>query len=567
VGRPESSRLAAIVAGLALAGCSVAPGGGRDSAGLPSEADAARFLTQATFGPDDATIAQVRTLGVSRWIDQQLISPPGGTHLADLDARLAVLKAASPTAELSAGDFYPSFWKHAATDGDQLRERVTFALSEIFVISLGDSNVDTHGAGAYYDMLGANAFGNFRTLLEQVALHPTMGAYLTWLGNQKEDPATGRHPDENFAREVMQLMTIGLVQLNLDGTPKRDSLGHTIPTYSADDIAGLAKVFTGYSYYSPNPTTVTFRGGNLPADARLRSMIPYPAFHSTSAKSFLGVTIPASAIPDPGGDLKIALDALCNHPNTGPFVARQLIQRLVTSNPSPAYVRHVAQVFNDNGAGVRGDMGAVVKAILTDPEARNSATAQGANFGKVREPIVRLANWMRAFGATSQSGDWLLPSLSANTSLGESPLTSPSVFNFYRPGFSPPNTRIGGAGLVAPEFQVVDEVTTAGYLNTMQSAIDLGIGTAVGGVRDVRANYATELAIANDPSALVDRMDLLLLEGRMPAALRNRILEAVNSIPVPAVGASQTAITTALTNRVKLAIFMAMASSDYMVQR
>jgi uncharacterized protein (DUF1800 family) len=361
----------------------------------------------------------------------------------------------------------------------------------------------------------------------------------------------------------MQLMTIGLYQLNLDGTVKLDQQGRPIPTYSADDISGLAKVFTGYSYYSPAPTTVTFRGGNKNVEANVRSMIAYPAFHSTSAKSFLGVTIPASTTADPQGDLKTALDTLFNHPNVGPFIGKQLIQRLVTSNPSPAYVGRVTAVFNNNGAGVRGDMSAVVRAILLDPEARSATLAADANAGKLREPVVRMAHWARAFGATSQSGQWLIASTSANTSLGQSALTAPSVFNFFRPGYTPPNSRVGAANLVAPEFQIVDEITVAGYLNTMQSTVDAGIGTATGGVRDVRSAYSAETALAGDVNALVDRVNLLLLNGSMSSGLRNRIVEAVGAISLPATG-SQSA---ALLNRAKLAIFMTMASPEYVVQR
>jgi uncharacterized protein (DUF1800 family) len=436
------------------------------------------------------------------------------------------------------------------------------ALSEIFVISLTDSSIDTRGAASYYDMLGANAFGNYRTLLEQVTLHPMMGVYLTWLANQREDPVTGRNPDENYAREVMQLMSIGLHQLNPDGTVRTDNSGRPIPSYTDADISGLAKVFTGYSYFSPAPTSVTFSGRNLPADARVRSMIPYPQFHSLSAKSFLGVTIPASNVSDPAGDLKIALDTIFNHPNVGPFIGKQLIQRLVTSNPSPAYVARVTAVFNNNGRGVRGDMSAVVRAILLDEEARSASVADGVNAGKLREPMIRLANWARAFGATSASGEWLIGSTSANTSLGQSPLTSPSVFNFYRPGYSPPNTRVGTAGLVAPEFQIVDEVTVSGYLNTLQTTVDGGIGVTSNGVRDVRSAYAAEIAIANNPAALVERMNLLLLNGRMSPALRTRITEAVQGVALPAT--NQTA---ALTNRAKLAVYMTMASAEYLVQR
>jgi uncharacterized protein (DUF1800 family) len=553
-------RWLAILAALTVAACSGVRGTGNGGA-APTSAEAARFLTQTTYGATESSITVVQASGYSQWIDQQMVTPAPPSHQADLEARAAQLGLTNFNS-LNPVDFYYSYWDQAVTGPDQLRQRMKLALSEIFVISLTDSNIDTRGAASYYDMLGANAFGNYRTLLEQVTLHPMMGVYLTWLGNQREDPVTGRNPDENYAREVMQLMSIGLHQLNPDGTVRTDNSGRPIPSYTDADISGLAKVFTGYSYFSPAPTSVTFSGRNLPADARVRSMIPYPQFHSLSAKSFLGVTIPASNVSDPAGDLKIALDTIFNHPNVGPFIGKQLIQRLVTSNPSPAYVARVTAVFNNNGRGVRGDMAAVVRAILLDEEARSASVADGVNAGKLREPMIRLANWARAFGATSVSGEWLIGSTSANTSLGQSPLTSPSVFNFYRPGYSPPNTRVGTAGLVAPEFQIVDEVTVAGYLNTMQSTIDAGIGVTTNGVRDVRSAYAAEIAIANNPAALVERMNLLLLNGRMSPALRTRITEAVQGVALPVT--NQTA---ALTNRAKLAVYMTMASAEYLVQR
>jgi uncharacterized protein (DUF1800 family) len=540
------------------------PGG---DAAPPSAAEASRFLAQASYGATDAAISQVRASGYAQWIDEQMVRARPATHQADMEARLAALRVANPDARLSANDFYYSYWKQAVTGPDQLRQRMKLAYSEIFVVSLTDANVDPRGAGSYYDMLGTHAFGNFRTLLEQVALHPMMGVYLTWLGNQKEDPATGRNPDENFAREVMQLMTIGLYQLNLDGTVKTDAAGRPIPTYAPEDISGLAKVLTGYSYYSANPTNNTFRGSNRNADWAVRPMIAYPAFHSTSAKSFLGVTIPAAATADPAGDLRIALDTLHNHPNVGPFIGKQLIQRLVTSNPSPAYVQRVATVFNNNGKGVRGDMAAVVRAILLDAEARDP-TRLTTHSGKLREPIVRLANWARACGATSASGSWLIASTSANTSLGQTAMNSPSVFNFFRPGYTPPNTRIGAAGLVAPEFQIVDEVTVAGYLNTLQTTVDRGIGVQTGGVADVRGDYAPLAALASDVNALVTRVDLLLTHGQMTATTRSRITQAVIGVNLPAATATnQTAVNTALTNRAKLAVYMTMASPDYLVQR
>jgi uncharacterized protein (DUF1800 family) len=229
-------------------------------------------------------------------------------------------------------------------------------------------------------------------------------------------------------------------------------------------------------------------------------------------------------------------------------------------------VARVASVFNNNGKGVRGDLAAVVRAILLDSEARSATAAADPNYGKLREPLVRMAGWARAFGAVSDSGLWAIPSTSASTSLGETVLTSPSVFNFYRPGYSPPNTRIGAAGLVAPEFQIVDEVTTAGYLNTMQTTIDTGIGTPVNRQADVHSAYAAEMALASDPGALTDRMNALLLNGQMSSALRGRIVAAVGSVKIPA-GGAQASINAALLNRAKLAVFMAMASPEYVVQR
>jgi uncharacterized protein (DUF1800 family) len=554
------------VAALALASCSARVGGGPFPVpgGAPSAPEAARFLTQATFGANDASIAELRATGYSDWITRQMAMPVSASHLAFMQERRALPGAPNP----SVNEFYGSFWQQATTGPDQLRQRVKLALSEIFVISVVDPNVDPLGAASYYDMLGANAFGNYRTLLEQVTLHPMMGTYLTWMANQKEDPTTGRQPDQNYAREVMQLMTIGVSKLNRDGTVQLDGAGKPIPTYAAEDVSGLSKVFTGYSWYSPTPTNNTFLGRNKDPSAIVRPMIAYPALHSTSAKSFLGTTIPASTTPDPQGDLTIALDTLFNHPNVGPFISKQLIQRLVTSNPSTAYVARVTIVFNNNGAGVRGDLAAVIRAILLDPEARSPVVAADPTFGKLREPVVRMGNWIRAANATSQTGGWLIPSTSANTSLSQSPLASPSVFNFWRPGYSPPNTRIGGQGLVGPEFQVVDEVSVAGYLNTMQSTIDAGIGsTAPTGGRDVRATYAAEMAIARDPGALVERMNLLLLNGQMSAALRSRIVDAVTGVVIPGGNATETQINNSLLNRSKLAVYMSMASAEYLAQR
>ena len=529
-----------------------------------SAADAARFLTQATFGPGDAQITALTTSSFAAWLSAQTtasVSSP--THLGWVDQRLVQLQATTPSATLSANQFYESFWQHAVLAPDELRQRVKFALSQIFVISLADASVDVRGAASYYDMLGNDAFGNFRQLLNDVTYHPMMGVYLTYMSNQKESADGTRTPDQNYAREVMQLMTIGLYKLNPDGTNQLDGSGNPVPTYSQTDILGLAKVFTGLGWYNASPTNTTFNGGNKDPNATITSMIAYPSFHSTSQKDFLGVTISAASTPDTAGDIKIALDALFNHPNVGPFISLRLIQQLVTSNPSPAYVQRVASVFNNNGSGVRGDLAAVVTAILTDTEARSTSNETVAGFGKLREPVVRLANWMRAFNAVSQSGNWLMTSTSATTSLGESPLNSPSVFNFWRPGYAPPNTQLATNNLLSPEFQNVNEVTNAGYLNTMQGAIGNGIGTG----SDIQSQYAAEIAIASDANALADRTNRLLLYGQMSPTLRQRLVDAINSVAVPGGTATQTQINTALLNRAKIAVLLTMASNEYLVQR
>jgi uncharacterized protein (DUF1800 family) len=535
--------------------------------------DASRFLTQATFGPTDSSIGSVQSSGISSWISQQEALAPSQSSVSFLQSRLVALDAVNPSVKLQSWDFYDSFWKSSITAPDQLRQRVKLALSEIFVISFSAPGMDPLSVGSYYDTLGKNAFGNYRTLLEQVTLHPMMGNYLNMLGSTKADPTTGGHADENYAREIQQLMSIGLYQLNQDGSVQTDATGAPIPTYTISDIQGLAKVFTGFSWYSAktsgNGSVTYYLGQQRDKNWATKSMVAYPAFHSMEAKSFLGTTIPASTTPDPTGDLKIALDTIFNHPNVGPFIGKQLIQRLVTSNPSPAYISRVAGVFNNNGAGVRGDLGAVVRAVLTDPEARDPTAVSNPTFGKLREPVVRLANWARAFKAKSYTGWWLIGDTSAPDALRQAAMNSPTVFNFWRPGYSPPGTTLGAQSLVAPEFQVVDEVSVAGYLNVMLGAIGTGIGphpksTTVG---DVFSTYATEVAIARDSGKLADRMNLLLLYGQMSPGLRTRIVNAVNAVVIPAPPATTAQVNAALANRAELAVFMTTASPEYLAQR
>ncbi len=531
--------------------------GGSGALPPPSAAQASRWLSQASFGPNSADITALSAGSYSTWLDAQFAKPQK-LHRSYMDSISATLANGQ---SLNQNNFFESFWQQAVTGDDQLRQRVTFALSQIFVVSLLDSTVGNYprGVASYYDMLGANAFGNFRDLLQAVSLHPMMGIYLTSMRNQKESGS--RIPDQNYAREVMQLCTIGLYQLNQDGSVKIAN-GKPIETYTNDDISGLSKVFTGWSWAGPDKSDTRFFGGNADPDRDWKPMQSYPKFHSTSAKAFLGVTIPAQGSADPEGSLKIAMDTLFNHPNVGPFIGRQLIQRLVTSNPSPQYVGRVAAAFANNGQGIRGDMQAVIRAVLLDSEARSDAGLSSPTSGKLREPVIRLANWMRAFNAKSTSARFLMGNLDDPLSgLGQTPMRSPSVFNFYRPGYVPPNSSIAAAGLVAPEMQITGETTVVGYLNFMRDVIPNGTGSS----RDVKPDYSAELALAATPEQLVDRMNLLLMANQMSATLRSQILDAINSVAIPA--GTGTNVDTARKNRVSLAVFLTMASPEYLAQK
>ncbi|MGD0799009.1 MAG: DUF1800 family protein [Acidobacteriaceae bacterium] len=545
---------------------------------VPSPQDASRFLAQATFGATDGDIRNLSQIGFTAWLNQQVSIPPT-LHEPAVEQSLILNNPACNVGDVTCnaalfvqnasdeGYLQQSFWQQALTGSDQLRQRVKYALTELMVISSTNPAVQNmpRGMANYLDVLGADAFGNFRQLLQDVTLNPMMGQFLSVQGNDKGDST--RDPDENYAREVMQLFTIGLYQLNPDGTQVLDASGNAIPTYSNNDVMGLAKVFTGFSWNVPGNTSDTawsnccmYVGTGFGED--ILPMQSYPNHHSTDEKDFLGVTIPASTNPDPAGDLKIALDTLFNHPNTPPFVCKQLILHLVTSNPSPAYVARVAAVFQNDGTGVRGNMQAVIQAILLDTEARNSsAAAANPQYGKVREALIRYAEWARAFTAQSRNGSFNLGSTEDPIfALGEMSLRSPTVFNWFAPGYVPPATSISAAGLVAPEMEMTDVSTVVGYLNYMQSAI----GANAAGGPDVFSSYSAELALAATPDQLLDRINLLLMAGEMDSTLQSEILSAVNSIAVPTSG--QAAINAALLARVETAIYLTMASPSYAAQ-
>jgi len=543
-----SAALAAAAAAALLAACGggggeTADGGGPDSdpqnSVPPTDAQAARFLGQAGFAASATDIAAVKSSGYARWLDQQFAAPRTQGHYDWLVAK--GYNAESFRNSLSGVD--ATLWRKLIGSPDQLRQRVVLALSEIFVVSMTGlpvswANMATAG---YVDMLEQRCFGSFRALIEGVTLSPAMGVFLAMRGNRKEDPRTGRQPDENYAREVMQLFTIGLNQLNPDGTPKTSN-GKTIDTYTLPQITELARVFTGWDF------DTTDANGADPS-YMTRPMKHTASRFSTGAKKVLDVTIPETA--DGPAAMKQALDTLVAHPNVGPFIGRQLIQRLVASNPSPAYVQRIAAVFDNNGKGERGDLRAVIRAILLDGEARQPSTAPGG--GKLREPILRLIQWARSVNLTSPGDLWAIGDTSnPATRLGQSPLRSGSVFNFFRPGYVPPNSQLGTNNVTAPEFQLCNESTVAGYLNFMQSLIGNGIG-------DMKPDYTADLALAADPAAMVQRQALVMAGGDLSATTITTIATAVATIKADTDAGKL--------NRVKASWLMVLAAPEYQVQK
>lgn len=559
-----------------------APGTGGGGGGTPaptpppvvvrpqSDAEAARFGLRAGLSVSTGDLMEMRSEGYEAWLEREMnqaITRTSEQFLSqigfeDVDDNQYFFRS-------DPGDYM--IWNQLMDGGYSVRKRAALALSEFFVVSVNNITIwPSSSIGAYWDLLIEHAFGNFRDLLEAITLNAAMGVFLNTLGNQRADPNTGRVPDENYAREVMQLFSIGLFELEIDGTVRTDGNGDPIETYDNDDVTGIAKVFTGYNYnysggieFSSPPSNPNF---NIPDAALLRNpMTANSAFHipnrgnrhSNEEKSFLGTTIPAGTGAEES--LRIAMDTLFNHPNVGPFFGKQMIQRLVTSNPSPAYVRRVAEAFNNNGSGERGDLRAVFKAVLLDDEALSESSLSDPGFGKLREPMLRFAQWARTFGAESESGAWLMQNLSQSaTRLGQSPLRAPSVFNFFRPGYTPTNSQAADANLLAPEFQLVNETTAAGYINFMERSID-GRG---GWMFDVKATYAEELAIAHETDELLDRIDLLMTGGQLSNSTKNTIRDVLNSESVELTSSRNTKL-----NRIYRAVMLVMASNDYLIQK
>ncbi|NOT61380.1 MAG: DUF1800 family protein [Acidobacteria bacterium] len=516
--------------------------------GTPSARDAARFLTQATFGPTPAEMARVQQIGYDAWLTEQFAKPVT-MHSTYLDVR----KTAGDT--LNIDHSMEAFWQHAIAGNDQLRARVMFALSQIFVVSCDSGALENEAMGIshYADILSLNAFGDFRQMLGQITLHPSMGVYLDMLKNDKGDPSTGREPNENFAREILQLFTVGLYQLNPDGTLKLNADGLPIETYNQETIENLARVFTGWNFANSRDTTKPWQWTWPPVRHFRLLMQAWPEHHDTGEKVLLnGFRVPASQTPEK--DLKDALDHIANHPNVAPFIARQLIQRLVTSNPSPAYVYRVAAKFNNNGSGVRGDLKAVVRAILLDYEARSLNVINDQGYGKQREPVIRFAHLFRAFNIRNADGRYRIHHLESPLwGLGQNPLRAPTVFNFFEPTFAQPGA-ITEAGLVAPEFKITTETSIIGSSNTMRGLAFNGYN---GG--SMTTTYAEYTPLSANPAQLVDRLNLTLTNNAMSDELRARLLTAINSIP--------TSRSTWQVDRVKNAIWLISLSPEFVIQK
>ena len=505
-----------------------------------SKPQAFRFLNQATFGATEAEAERLIALGnsataYSRWIDEQMELPPS--------TQLAYVQAARPIPPPPGFDYSrlnfqrrDIWFQNSVRGSDQLRQRVAWALSQILVTSqVSLANRYPFGLADYYDTLARHAFGDFRQLIEEVTLHPMMGIYLSMLGNRKPNAELNIRPDENYARELMQLFTIGLVELNADGTPKLDAHNQPIPTYDQAVVEGFAHVFTGWHWACTfgSPANCGFSNTRGTVPNQILPMQLFPEEHDTGEKRLLTYpnavksVIPAGQTAEQ--DLADALDNIFHHPNVGPFIARQLIQRLVTSNPSPAYVARVSAVFDDDGTGQRGNLGAVVRAILLDAEARAPASTADPDASKLKEPVLRITQLWRAYDGRAANGRYF--NIDPAVDFGQGPLQAPSVFNFYSPFYAPPG-EISDLGLVAPELQIATEYQNTLVTNYFYSQIFFRNSTVnVTNENVVVIDIEEEVALADDPAALVERIAEKLLASQISDTLRAQAEQQVARVP------------------------------------
>lgn len=531
--------------------------------------EAARFLSQSTFGGNKEEIESFINMGMDNWFTEQISLPP--TYLTDTCQLAYNMCLGNYVANGGDSSDYSSrpvvrhvdyaWWNNTMKAKDQLRQRMAYALSEILVISL-EGTLNSYGIGIsdYYDILIRNAFGNYKDILSEVSLHVAMGSYLSHLNNPKTDAANNIHPDENYAREIMQLFSIGIEKLNIDGSIQYDGNGFPIPTYNNNEIKELAKVFTGLS---PSART---DGGNLyfylgvwAADFT-QPMMMYEDYHETGSKVILD-----GHLIQPGQtgleDIEAAIDYLFNHPNVGPFLAQRLIQHLVKSNPSPSYVQAVAETFNDNGDGVRGDMEAVLKAILTHYEARTCGWLKHPEQGKLREPVLRFSQFARFFGGVSpHNGRFWNYSDFSDGLVGQHPLHSRTVFNFFSPSYSPSGP-LSSANLLGPEFEIHNTRTSVGYADLVYYLVESEI-LFVSYSSDALNSHITKtdlsslVELSKDEDALLDHLDLYFCNGELSDRTRAIVKDQLNVY--------STSLTD-LNSKVRLAVYLIMISPDYVI--
>jgi uncharacterized protein (DUF1800 family) len=539
-----------------------------------TSADVWRLLNQATFGASQGEAARVAQLGgIAQWIDDQFTKPISGYPDAKYN-RIQLATTADCNTQMPGGGNFPGdspeamcardhltlamvqrdFWTNAVYAPDQLRQRVAWALSQIIVTSANEQDLSyAHVMARYQNIMFQEAFGNYRSLLEKVSQNPAMGNYLDAVNNDR--PAGARVPNENYAREIMQLFSIGLVELNADGTPLLDAQGRTIQTYGQAEIAEFARIFTGLTYSSAaNP------GG--PATAKQgryygAPMVAYPVTattgHDPNPKTLLNGTVtPANQTADQ--DFDLAVLNVFMHPNTAPFVSKQLIQRLVTGNPSPAYVARISAVFANNGSGVRGDLQAVVRAILLDPEARGPAKT-APDFGTLREPVLVVTGLLRALSGVTDGAQ-----LSTQTgNLGQNPYFAPTVFNYF-----PPDSTVPGTSVLAPEFAIHTTNTAVGRANLVYRLVyqPFAADATIINSSGTRLFLDQFESLATTPAAMVTEINRVLAGGQFPAALEPTIVTAVNAVTL-----SATPTQAERANRVRMAVYLMASSYDYQVQR
>lgn len=482
-----------------------------------TQTDAARFLQQATFGPSMSTVEHLQQVGFDGWFNEQCNLAPtyhkflhGGNHgRRNVERVTAWIKA--------------SLW-----GADQLRQRMAYALSEILVVSENEGELEWHQDALinYYDLLVSHSLGNYRDLLGVISRNPIMAEYLSFSGMRKSDGTLNL--DENYARELLQLFTIGVFKLNIDGSLQLDENDQPIPNYSQDTIRDLAKVFTGWCFKDPYQGRFCYRHARNLID----QMEPWDAYHDSSEKLlFTDQVIPAGLTAN--DDMDAALDIIFAHPNVGPYVSKLLIQRLVTSNPSPDYVARVATVFNDNGSGVKGDLTAVAKAILLDTKARSGHQTQPEVFGKMREPILRMTHFWRGLDVLNYYSSLAFYSL--EDYIGQAPLTAPSVFNFFPVDYAPAD--IAAQNLVAPETKLNSESSITEFFNYFSNQISRGIAeltTVENGKRWILySQYQPYVDLLNQPNGIervIERINVLFTGGQMSDGLRQAIRDLINEL-------------------------------------